>query len=547
MKKAVCWLMLLILAGLALGACSFGARQEPTALAAFDALAGRLPADVENAFFFNFKPDDRTGQHWTAIRDRLQQNPATQQPLADLLARFHVEAYQLDSVIEGPAAAAQWGDTTLVLLPVQDEAAAWEGMVRNLGDAQSWEQEIVQGKLIYHARFWESGRPTFLAWTMDEDLLYLAYRSNGRSVDPLSDLLGLARGATLDSLDPWELLQQRLPDAPLAVAFLPVAELAGRPAPVRVDVSPLAPEDQPPSAALERHLEALALAFTPEDTGLRLDIQGLLGSEAGTVPALQALFTLPAVEAAGWDRLPANTAVALFGHSASTIWPWFSGIFGLDLGPGTPFDTAVGLDLETDLLREGGPLAGPFALAVTPPLPEQPISQGLPALQALLVGKDVAPAQVDRLAATLEGRGAVLATGEVAGLEVQTQVGTQLSGYALSFGLDGDTLYVGTSPEIIHRAVVAGSGDSGLVGTAAFQTILAQLPEDSFLLGYVSSRASIELLRANAGGEQDPASSAIQILETFDAMGVGLRLESGQAGDAGLGRVEGVAYFLMEE
>ena len=145
-------------------------------------------------------------RHWAAVRRRLEQSPATQQPLADLLARFRVEAYALQAVIEGPAAAAQWGGVTVVLLPVVDEAAAWERMVRNLGDAQSWEQETIQGKLIYHGRFWDAGsRPTHLAWTMDEDLLYLAHGYDSRSIERLSDLLGLAQGATLSALDAWAL------------------------------------------------------------------------------------------------------------------------------------------------------------------------------------------------------------------------------------------------------------------------------------------------------------------------------------------------------
>ncbi|MCL7454452.1 MAG: DUF3352 domain-containing protein [Anaerolineae bacterium] len=547
MRRTVCWLAVLILAGLALGACSLRTgQQETTTLPAFDVLAQRIPAAVDNAFFFDFKPDDPAAQHWAAIRSRLEQNPQMQQGLENLLDRFRVEAYGLEAVIEGPAATALWDGTTVVLLPVLDEAAAWDRMVHNLGDAQAWEQETVEGRLIYHGRFWEAGnQPTHLAWTMDKDLLYLAYRPDSRSVDRLADLLELARGASLAALDSWEVLRQRLPDDPLAVVFVPVAELAGRPTPV--PVNPPAAGDQPPSAALERHLEALALAFTPEDAGLRMDIQGVLDPDAGAEPALQALFKLPAVEAAGWDRLPANTALALLSHDAPAILPWFSGIFGLDLGPETPFGAAAGLDLQADLLGEGGPLMGPFALAVTPPLPAQPISQGLPALQALLASREVLPAQVERLAAALEGRGAVLDTADLTGMELRTQVGTQLSGYALSFGLDGGTLYMGSNPQIIEQAVVAGSEGSGLLSTAAFQAVLPQLPEGSFLLGYVSSQPLIELIQFNTDGEQDGPSAVVQFLDAFDAMGIGLRLESEPAGGAGPGRVEGVAYFLMEE
>ena len=545
MRRAVCWTILVILAGLALGACSLERADEPAPMTAFDALARRLPADLENAFFFDFKPDDQTRQHWATIRDRLQQNPVTRQPLEDLLARFRVEAYQLDSIIEGPAAAAQWGDTTVVLLPVLDEAAAWESMVRNLGDEQSWDQETVQGKLIYHGMFWEKGRATFLAWTMDEDLLYLAYRPIGRSVGRLSDLLGLARGATLDSVDSWELLRQRLPNAPLAIAFFPVAELVSRPTPVAVEGYPPAPGDQPPSAVLERHLEALALAFTPEGTGLRMDIQGVLGPDAGTEPVLQALFTLPAVETAGWDHLPANTALALLSHDAPVIWPWFSGVLGLDLDH-DPFSAVLALDLEADLLSAEGPLQNGFALAVRPPWPDQPVIQGLPALHALLVSKDVAQAQVEKLAVAMEGRGAVLGTTDLVGMELRTQVGTQLSGYTLSFGLDGDTLFMASSPEVIRQAIDDRREGSSLVSTGPFQAIVSRLPGDPFLLAYVDSQRLIELAQANTDGGQDGANEMVQFLDLFDAMGVGLRLQSEQ-GDAGPGWVEGVCYFLIEE
>jgi hypothetical protein len=548
MRRTVCLLTALILAGLALGACSLRKAADPLSMATFDALARRLPADVENAVFFDFRPDDETARYWEALRRRLEQNPATQQPLANLLDQFRVEVYGLKAVIEGPAAAAQWARTTVVLLPVQDEAAAWQHMIRNLGDAQSWEQTTVEGRLMYHGRFWEAGnRATHLAWTMDEDLLYLAYSYDSRSIECLSDLLGLATGATLGSLDSWKWLQQRLPEDPLAVLFVPVAEMASRPGSVSAADSPPSLEDQPPAAVLERHLEGLALAFTPEDTGLHIDIQGVFGPDAGTVPALEALFSLPAVDVEGWDHLPANAALALLSHDASATWPWIGNILGLELRSGNPLGVAVGLDLEADLLGEDGPLAGPFALAVMPPWPDQPVIQGLPAFQALLLSREVTPGHVERLAAALEERGTVLGTADVTGMEFRTQAGTQLSGYALSFGLDGGTLSVATSPQAIRQAMDAGREGTSLVRAGAFQAILSRLPVDPFLLVYIDSQRFIELVRANPGGGQEGSTEEIQFLELFEAMGVGLRLSSDQDGDATLDRVEGVVHFLLKK
>jgi hypothetical protein len=515
MGRIGCWLTMLILAGLALGGCSLRDREAPTALSAFDALAQHIPADAANVLFFDFKPEGQTGQHWTAIRNHLEQNPATQTELHDLLAPFQVEALGLETIVEGPAACAQWGDATVVLFPVVDQARAWDVMIRNLQDANTWGQETVQGKLVYHGQFWQTGRITDLAWTMDDGLMFLIHRSIGQSVNRLRDLLKLAPGASLASLDSWQILRQRLPESPLAVWFGP----AGR--------------------------QSVALAATPYETGLRLDIQWLLGPDVGSMPELQALLALPPVDATAWHSLPANTALAILGHDAYVLWPWFNTVLGLELGPGNPFDAAGSLDLETDLLGEAAPLRGAFALAVTPPLPDQPVFQRSAALQVLLVGKDVEQSQVERLATVMEERGGALEAGEVGGIKVYTQPGNQPGGYAVTFGLQSGTMYVGTSPEIVGQSVLAGRDGSGLAATGAYQFVSSQMPKEPLAVAYLNSQPVLQLLQANAAGEESDLGIVGQFLAAFEGVGVGLRLDPAQASDGEPARLVGVVYFLV--
>jgi hypothetical protein len=188
-----------------------------------------------------------------------------------------------------------------------------------------------------------------------------------------------------------------------------------------------------------------------------------------------------------------------------------------------------------------------FAVAVFPPTSGQPVIQGLPTLQALVVGGGVAPAQVEQLAATLEGRGAVLGTADAGGLEVHTQLGTRASGYALAFGLEGDILYMGTSPQIIGQAHVASREGAGLASTEAFQIVSGELVNDPFLVLYIGGQPYLEQLLLHAFGAQSGAGVTEQPLTAFEAIGVALRLEPGSSDGDGPARVEGVAYFLMRE
>lgn len=86
--------------------------------------------------------------------------------------------------------------------------------------------------------------------------------------------------------------------------------------------------------------------------------------------------------------------------------------------------------------------------------------------------------------AAMEARGAVFGPGQVRGLPLQTQVGTRLTGYAISYGFDDDTLLPGFSPEVIGQGVVAGREAKGLVAEPTFRAVMAALPEDpSFARG----------------------------------------------------------------
>jgi hypothetical protein len=205
--------------------------------------------------------------------------------------------------------------------------------------------------------------------------------------------------------------------------------------------------------------------------------------------------------------------------------------------------SAAGLDLEADLASAEGPLTGEFALAITPPLPDQPISQGLPAGQLLILARDVSSAQIDHVRTAMEGRGAVFGPGEAQGVALQTQAGTELSGYAISYGLgpgsDGgaDTLLFGSSPDVIGQAVTAQRDGQGLVRTPNFRSMLAALLDDPSVLVYLNSGSLTGMAQLNMTEEQYQSKEEYLLLEIFEAVGSGLRL----APD----RVDGVAYFFV--
>jgi hypothetical protein len=197
----------------------------------------------------------------------------------------------------------------------------------------------------------------------------------------------------------------------------------------------------------------------------------------------------------------------------------------------------VGLDLEADLAAAGGPLSGDFALAISPPLPDQPISQGLPAGQLLIVARGTSESQVAGLQAAMEGRGAVFGAREVEGASLQVQAGTAQSGYAVTYGFDGDVFLFGSSPDVVGQAIAAGRGREGLVATPTFQAAQVVLPPDPSFAAYFNCGPLVTLIKANKTEEQYRRTPENRLLESFDAIAFGLDL----APDL----LEGVIYFFV--
>jgi hypothetical protein len=255
------------------------------------------------------------------------------------------------------------------------------------------------------------------------------------------------------------------------------------------------------------------------------------------------MFNLPAVNPAAWTSLPSDTAFALVSHNTSVVWPWLKEMF---FSPASntanwlaEMPDVVGLDLEADLLSAEGPLTGDFALAITPPLPNQPIIQDLPAGQLLILGEGASEAQMSDVRATMESRGAIFGPGTVKGVGIQTQAGTELSGYAISYGFDDDLLLFGSSPGVIGQGVAARREGGGLVASETFRSFLEILPDDPTLVAYFNSEPMIRLNQSNMTEEQYQRNDTHRIYEMFEAIGLGLRF----APD----RIDGVAYFFVPE
>jgi hypothetical protein len=199
---------------------------------------------------------------------------------------------------------------------------------------------------------------------------------------------------------------------------------------------------------------------------------------------------------------------------------------------------AVGLDLEADLASTEGPLAGDFALAVTPPLPDQPISQGVPAGQLLILARGTSEPQAARVQTAMEGRGAIFGPEEVEGVPLQTQAGTRPIGYAISYGFDGETYLFGSSPAVIGHAVAARREDEGLVTTDPFRRTLAAMPSAPSLFIYFNPDALTSLAQANMTAERYQNRPEYVLFEAFDGIALGLRLPRD-------GQVGGVIYFYV--
>jgi hypothetical protein len=342
-------------------------------------------------------------------------------------------------------------------------------------------------------------------------------------------MMGQAEEDSLAALPAWRTLRDRLPKAPLGLIFVNIAEQSPAYPPSAGDTSP--------GTILNQHLPALALAAVPEQKGMRVEIVGAFEPADDLPPVLQAVLDLPAIEAAKWTSLPADTALALLAHDAPALWPWLEDMLGANGEALDRLHDVTGLDLEADLVGAGGPLANDFSLAITPPLPDQPVGEGLAALQALIAAQGATQAQADDVQAAMEGRGALFGPGEVEGLPIQTQAGTAALGYAISYGLNNDLLLLGTSPDVIGQAMAAKRENHGLVQDDTFQTVLDALPDELSLVFYIDSDRLRELAQANMTAEEYQERQELVGLEAFEAVGVGLQFQPDL--------VDGTVYFLV--
>jgi hypothetical protein len=529
MKRLLSYILIATLALPSLVGCI---RPGQAASTPFDALARWVPDDANMAFFLDLKPTGEMGRHWERIRQRMEANPAGQQALDGLYGEFWLQEYGLAPVITGPAVSVQGGIAGTVVAQVTDGQAVTDLLLQHSADV-AWEQEEYERHTLFHGRNLDSwqGRER-IAWTVHEGFLFLSH-SYDRVIDhaaltQLQELLSLDRADSLVALPAWQELRDRLPQTPMGLMFFNVA--------AQTRSNPPAPGDQSLSAALNRQVVATALAAVPEEEGMRVEIAGTADFQKSAPAELSALFDLPTVDPAAWSHLPADTAFALVSYDLSVTWPFLEDMFNLDAL--ALVREAVGLDLEADLASAAGPLTGDFALALTPPLPDQPISQGVPAGQMLIVARGASEPQAAGVQAAMEGRGAVFGPEEVEGVPLQTQVGTRPTGYAISYGFDGETYLLGSSPAVIGHAVAARREDAGLVTTEAFRATCAALPGDPSLFFYFNPGALTSLAQANMTAERYQNNLEFVLFEAFDGIALGLRLpRDGQMG--------GVIYFYV--
>ena len=496
----------------------------------FDALARWVPAGATEATFLDLKPTGETGRHWAHIRQHLEANPAGLQVLDSLSALYRVEEYDLGEFASGPAV--NWYRQREMgnIFQVNDEVAVEEAL-RGHFDSLTWEQTEYQGLTLYHGRL--RTLRDGLAWAVHDGLLFLSYDYDGSVEDALTqlqDVVGLPESESLAALPAWQTLRARMPETPMGLLFNNVAGQSRGYAPASDTTSA--------STALGQQIEAMSFAAVPEERGMRVEIDGLVALQPDAPLEVRALFDLPTVDPAAWPHLPADTAIAFVTHDAPVVWPLLSEIFGL-AKPVSQLRDAVGLDLGADLAGADGPLAGDFAVAITPPLPDQPIVQGLPAAQLLILAHDASEAQVAGVQAAMQARGAVFGPGEAAGVSLQVQVGTAPSGYAIAYGFDEDTLLFGSSPAVIGQGVAARREGKGLLANPAIQEVLATLPEDSSFLLVLNVEPWANLLQANVTQEQYQNRPEYVGLETFETIGFGIHF----APDG----MDGAMYFYVPE
>jgi len=524
--KRIVWLVLILALSLPVLTCCRQPEQVGARSMVFDPLARWVPGDTEQVFFLDLKPDGETGRHWERIRRQLEANPTGQQALDAMSHQLRVEEYGLDEFIAGPVVSGSWRKAEYVIAQVSDEKAAEEALLQHF-EYVTWEQEEYEGRTLYHGRTRRASSRERLAWTIHDGFLFLSVRYDQEALTNLQELLSLAQADSLAALPVWRTLCERLPETPMGLVFLNVAE--------QMRSSPSTLADASLSTALGQQDLVLAFAAVPEKEGMRVEIAGTVALQPDAPPEVHDLFYLPAVDPAAWTGLPSDTAIALITHDASVVWPWLKDMFGLGL-PDQLGDT-IGLNLEADLASAGGPLTGDFALAITPPLPEQLISQGLPAGQLLILARDGSEERIADVQAAMEGRGAVFGPGEVEGVSLQTQAGTKPTGYAISYGFDGDTLLFGSSPEVIGWGVVARREGKGLVTTPTFQSFLAVSPDAPSLVVYLDSRSLTGLAQANMTEEQYQTNEEYILMEAFEAIGFSLRF----APDG----LDGIMYFFV--
>ncbi len=535
--KRIGWLILTLALCLPLlASCDLSEQADS---AAFAALARWVPGDADQAFFLDLGPDGEAGGHWERIRAQIEANPAGQETLASLLAEFKVGEYGLEQVIVGPAVSGFYNGASYVVAQVGDDAAAEAALRQHFADV-TWEEVEFEGHTLYHGRSqYEPGHGEWLAWTIHNGLLFCArkyvgyedgWKYDGQALTQLQAFLGLARKDSLEALPAWQTVRDRLPQDPMGILFFNVAEQTRR--------NPPQPDGGMPDDVLNQRLQAIALAAVPEEDGMRVEVEGVLASRGDVPPELQALFDLPAVDTMGWTGIPAGTAVALVTYDASLVWPWLQDIFSFNGGSFDRVRDAVGLDLEADLLSAEGPLAGEFALAITPPLPDQPVIGGLTAGQMLFLTRDASATQMEGVRAVMESRGATFGAEEVEGVTLQTQLGTRPSGYAISYGFDGDTLLLGSSPDVIGQGLVAGREGTGLTSDPAFQAVMATLPDDASFVLYLNGERLVELIDVNTAPDQDQGEQ-YQLLSLFEAIGLGLQFEPD--------RLDATIYFFIRQ
>jgi hypothetical protein len=496
----------------------------------WDRLARHVPAESETILFFDLKPGPELAPHWDRIRRRLAETPAGRTLLAQMLAPFKSDLFDIAHALQGPAVSGQDDSASFVIYQVADEAAALETMLDSQGDASAWNRKTYQGKLLYHGRIGQSpGDSLYVAWTIEDSLLFLiSDRSFGVTAE-LERLLDLIQAGSLEALPAWLRLRDELPDPLLGLVFMPMPESTRR----RVDDGTTSQ-----ATSLDEQVGALALALLPQAQGLRVELYAPFRTGIGSMPEYRNLLDLPPVASQAWAGLPADTVLALSSHDAHTLWPWAQALVSIGVLPSL-VPRINGLDLEADLLTADGPLSGAFTLAVSPPLPDQSLVDNLPALQLLLVAPDASPAQAEGLHAAMEARGTVFGSDRVEGVDIQKQVGTAATGYALAYGFDGGRFHLGSSPQILAAAFAARRDGDGLADWAAFPAVAQDLPADPALAIFLNVPALFELARANLPGDEFQADEAYQILSTFEAIGLGLRLRPDQA--------DGVLYLYMPD